>query len=49
MRKFKTATDWLKENPGVKALILQTPQGKSKLYKVKDLPLGKFSLLGVIE
>lgn len=49
MRKYKTAQDWLKENPGVRALILQTPAGPSTLYKVSNLPNGRFALLGVIE
>ena len=50
LRRFYHVPALLREHPGNRALILQSPAGKTLVWLVNDpIPKGRYCLLGVIE
>lgn len=50
MRTYRFVATWRRMYPGVRALLLQTAQGKRILLRQEDPePRGKYCLVGVIE
>lgn len=50
MRKYRTATAWAKDVPGMRMYLLLNAQGKPVFWHCSEpAPVGKWSLIGVFE